>query len=509
MKSDSRSSIVLIAPAIAGTLIAFLVYVLPLPTEMPQVTYMPFHVLLAIINSVIDILIFFLAWNSLKRELTGYTLLLACAFLGVALTEITHVVVHTGLPGLLSSYAFNQITYFTLFSRALVAIALNIAAFGFWPDAVPKRLKYLLPGLTLAIIGCIEFIGARYIQYIPQLFVEGIGATLIKRGFDGMLSLFFLLAAFGSLRRSNVKNGTDFRLLCIASVLLAISEICIATPGFLYSKLHILGHIYNAISYWIIFRAIFVSNFETPFLKLERSEKALREAVKTRDEFLTVAGHELRTPLTPLRAQFQLIQMQLERVQTGKQTDHSSLLKYTKNIENNLERLTRLINNLIDVAAVRSGQPLLLKPRLCSLDEIIKNFLARHASELRESQTSVGLELQEAVEGYWDPLRIEQLLSNLLSNSIKYARGAPIRIRLEKSGETVRLLYEDLGGGIPKEKLDGMVAPGLGVGLFMVRKIIEAHEGEIHVKSEKGKWTRFLLVFPLKRAEASPSKKIA
>jgi signal transduction histidine kinase len=272
------------------------------------------------------------------------------------------------------------------------------------------------------------------------------------------------------------------------------------------------------LAYWVIFRAIFVANFQAPFRKLEDSEKQLREAVQIRDEFLSIAAHELRTPLTPLRAQFQLVDLELSRVKSGMPLNTEHVLKYSKNIGSSLERLTRLVNNLLDVATVRSGQHLSLKLECCSLRQVFQTVLDRSSAELAAHAMSVTFEAPSPVEGYWDPLRMEQVLINLLSNSIKYARGAPIRIRLEATQEWVSFRYEDHGAGIPKDKLKGILepfsratteanTPGLGLGLFIVKKIIEAHGGFTRVQSELGKGTSFFIELPIKSSTAQALRK--
>lgn len=517
MSSGIRSSLTLIAACI---LIALLVYLLPIPAvPVSYEKYRPFHLLMESFVGFIGVLIFILGWNSLKRELTGNAILMTCSFLGVALMAFFHVLGHTGLEPIFAPYSLNQVIFFELDARLLVAIALNIAAFRLWSNPISERLKYVVLGVSLSVFLGMYIFGMNDLNLIPAFNIEGVGNTPFRSEVGIVLLLFFVTAAFGSFRLIESKAGTDFRLLFSASCILAISELAGAVQPEPYGKMVLIAHLYKVIAYWIIFRAIFVSNFQVPYLKLENSEKRLLQAVQIRDEFLSIAAHELRTPLTPLRAQFQLIEMQLKQVEAGKRFDPAKLLKNTRNIGSSLERLTRLVNNLLDVATVRSGQHLSLKLERCSLDHVIRTVLERSSAELLANGIVATFDAPDPVEGYWDPLRMEQVLVNLISNSIKYARGTPIRINLNLSGEQVRLRFEDHGAGIPKEKLAGILepfsraspevgAPGLGLGLFIVKKIVEAHGGVVHVSSERGKGTTFLMELPLRNA-AAPSLRAA
>jgi signal transduction histidine kinase len=497
---------------VSASLIAFLVYFLPIPAEpISYENYRPVHLLMETFVGFIGALIFILGWNSLKRELTGTAILMTCGFLGVAVIALFHVLGHTGLEPIFPAFPLNRVVFYEMVSRLFAAFALNAAAFRLWPKPISARMKYASLGISLAILLGVYIFGNSYLDLIPPLNIKGVGNTPFRGKIGAVNFLLFLMAATGSFRQIEEKDGTDFRLVFVASCILAISDFVATIQPETYGKMGLVSQMYKVVAYWIIFRAIFVSNFRLPYLKLESSERQLRQAVQIRDEFLSIAAHELRTPLTPLRAQFQLFDMELKQVESGKPIDPSKLLKYTRNIGGSLERLTRLVNNLLDVATVRSGQHLSLKLERCSLAQIIRTVLERNAAELRANGMSAAFDASSSVEGLWDPLRMEQVLANLISNSIKYARGAPIRILLKSSGGRVQLCYADQGGGIPEEKLSGILepfsraapelgAPGLGLGLFIVKKVVEAHGGSIRVRSERGKGTTFLISLPLRNA---------
>lgn len=506
MHSKIRSSFILIE---ACLVVAGLVYFLPIPAEpINYLRYRPIHLLMESSVGFVGLLIFIMGWNSLKRELTGSAMIMTCGFLGVALMACLHVLGHTGFEPIFPAYSLNEVIFFELVSRVLAAVALDAVAFKIWPSPISPRMKHGLLGFSLVVFSGIYIFGNYGLDLIPAFNIGGLGNTPFRSQVGLAAALLFLSAAYGSYRVIEVKDGTDFRLVFTASCILAISELSGTLQSEPYGKMVLIAHAYKVIAYWIIFRAIFVSNFEVPYLKLESSESRLRQAVRIRDEFLSIAAHELRTPLTPLRAQFQLMEKELKQVESGEPVNSVKLLKYTRNIGSSLERLTRLVNNLLDVATVRSGQHLTLKLERCSLAHVIRGVLDRSLAELHANEIPIFFDAPDPVEGYWDPLRMEQVVINLLSNAIKYARGAPIRITLKKSADRVSFKFEDQGAGIPKEKLADILepfsraapelgAPGLGLGLFIVKKIIEAHGGRIRVSSERGRGTSFLMELPV------------
>ncbi|OFZ43323.1 MAG: hypothetical protein A2070_02845 [Bdellovibrionales bacterium GWC1_52_8] len=237
----------------------------------------------------------------------------------------------------------------------------------------------------------------------------------------------------------------------------------------------------------------------------KKLENDLRAAIEIRDEFLSIASHELKTPLTALILQLQLTQKKLEK---GSDPKGALLVQPIGQVK----RITALLNELLDVTRIRSGNLFLEKTsfNLCeSAQESIEAF--------RESASNIGsritLDAPELIVGYWDHSRISQIFNNLLSNAIKYGGGGPIEIAIEKieASDLARFSVRDYGIGIPKNlqanifdrferAVTGNKISGLGLGLYIVRQIVEAHGGSIRVESEPGKGTLFVCELPLRRA---------
>jgi signal transduction histidine kinase len=217
----------------------------------------------------------------------------------------------------------------------------------------------------------------------------------------------------------------------------------------------------------------------------------LRDAVHARDEFLSIASHELRTPITTLTLQIDgLSRMLHDHVPTATPEKVSRRLEITRR---QVDRLAALVSTLVDVSRVTSGKVQLTR-QLADLGEVIRSVVDRFGEELSRCGSTLAFERQGPLWGNFDVSRIDQVLSNLLSNAIRYGRGKPIVIGAVSLGQTARFWVEDLGIGIPPEHQARIfqryerAAPstnyaGLGLGLWISRQLVEAMGGTISVRS--------------------------
>jgi len=230
------------------------------------------------------------------------------------------------------------------------------------------------------------------------------------------------------------------------------------------------------------------------------------KAVRLRDDFISIASHELKTPLTPLKMQVQLIKRHLVSGVLAGHPKSSELITLLESSNEQLNDLTRLVNDVLDVSRIRVGQ-LVLDINKVELDGLVQNVLNRLHSEIVRSGCSVNFRTDASVEGRWDRIRLEQAITNLMTNALKYGRGAPIDVQLDRQNESVSITVQDYGIGI--EKTDqirifeqfGRAATiksfsGLGLGLYITREIVVAHGGTISVESDPGNGAIFKIVLP-------------
>jgi signal transduction histidine kinase len=230
----------------------------------------------------------------------------------------------------------------------------------------------------------------------------------------------------------------------------------------------------------------------------------LRGAIRVRDDFLSVASHELRTPITTLGLQIDgLFRMMQQQVPQTLQETLSRRLEVTRR---QIDRLAGLVGALIDVSRITSGR-LQLSKQLADLVEVIRLVLERFGDDAIRGGSSLRFERQGPVWGNFDVSRVDQVITNLLSNAIRYGRGKPIVVGAVGEGENARFWVEDSGIGIPPEHLSRIfqqyerAAPstsyaGLGLGLWISRQLVEAMGGTISVRSEVDAGSMFTVQIP-------------
>ena len=223
------------------------------------------------------------------------------------------------------------------------------------------------------------------------------------------------------------------------------------------------------------------------------------EAVRLRDEFLSIASHELKTPLTALQLQLHGV---LERVAP---IDAKLAGKVTKAARAG-DRLADLIEKLLDVSRIATGKITLNREAFDLVD------LAREVAErVRDFATQAGCDLSLRVDGpipgTWDRLRVEQIVTNLLSNAIRYAAGTPIEVSVVREGGTAVIDVRDQGPGLREgdllrifqrfERANTMNHGGLGLGLYITRQIAEAHGGTVSARNLEGGGASFVVRLPI------------
>ncbi len=226
-----------------------------------------------------------------------------------------------------------------------------------------------------------------------------------------------------------------------------------------------------------------------------------REAIRARDEFISVAAHELRTPLTTLQLQIQLLDRDLRDPRGGGRSDRH--LHVTRR---QVQRLGTLVNELLDLSRVTAGK-LELKREAVSLSELVREVIEAYSEDAARADCALSADLEPDLLGRWDAGRLEQVVTNLLSNAIKYGRGRPVHVTLRSDREDAYLSVEDHGPGIAPEDQQRIfgrferASPtrhfgGLGLGLYIVRRIVGGHGGEIRVSSALGRGTTFTVRLP-------------
>jgi len=235
-----------------------------------------------------------------------------------------------------------------------------------------------------------------------------------------------------------------------------------------------------------------------------RLYRETQEAIRARDVFLSVASHELKTPLTSLMLTLQSMDRAILSGQSG---DPQIMGRLVERALRQGARLCRLDDDLLDVSRIHVDR-LPLELADVDLSALVRDVVEQFKQQLSQARCSVSLRDSVPVVGRWDRSRIEQIVTNLLSNAIKFGAGKPIDIFISEEAGIARLAVRDHGIGIDPaqqgrifERFARAVSSrhygGLGLGLYISRKVAQAHGGSIRVQSEPGAGATFIVELPV------------
>ncbi|WP_208721461.1 ATP-binding protein [Corallococcus aberystwythensis] len=234
-----------------------------------------------------------------------------------------------------------------------------------------------------------------------------------------------------------------------------------------------------------------------------RLYREAREAVRVRDEFLAVAAHELRTPLAALRLRVQGTAAALKH---ERQVAPERLERALVAADRQVQRLVDLVEGLLDVSQMQGHSPRLNLEDV-DLGQVVRDVVVR--SEEMAARAGCLLVVRDVASavGHWDALRLGQVVTHLLVNAVKFGPGKPVELEVQSDADTASLVVRDHGIGIAPDRVDGLfrrferAVPtrnygGLGLGLYRLHRIVEAHGGDVAVTSIPGQGATFRVRLP-------------
>lgn len=230
----------------------------------------------------------------------------------------------------------------------------------------------------------------------------------------------------------------------------------------------------------------------------------LERSLAARDEFLSVASHELRTPLTTLGLQLDGVRRALDRKIVDDEGDR--VRKRVDVAIRQVARLNTLVTGLLDVSRLDRG-PLELEVEVFDLADLVRDVLDRFDEQAAKAGSKLASNLAEGQVGKWDRNRLDQAVTNIIANALKYGAGKPIDVTVEARDGQAAIIVRDGGIGIPGPALTRIFGRferavstahygGLGLGLYIAQQIVTAHGGSIEVTSELGAGATFTVQLP-------------
>jgi len=233
----------------------------------------------------------------------------------------------------------------------------------------------------------------------------------------------------------------------------------------------------------------------------ERLIAELRAAIAARDEFIAVAAHELRNPMTPIMGQVQLLLSRARREQVS-----DSLIGGLEMLETAVDHYVRRATTLLEITRL-NAEKIQLQPTSFDLCELVRECVRKYEQMAARAGSPLHCLTEQPVLGTWDRMATEQVLDNLVSNAIRYGDGSPVKVGLTADERQVELRVVDRGIGIaPADRTkiferfeQGSAAPrsgGFGIGLWLSKKLVQAQGGALHVESELGQGSTFVVTLP-------------
>jgi NO-binding membrane sensor protein with MHYT domain len=256
----------------------------------------------------------------------------------------------------------------------------------------------------------------------------------------------------------------------------------------------------------VICTTVFILGIALTGSIVDRALAKRQALINARDEFMSIASHELKTPLTSIKLLAEIRQLQIDKGNYAEFTPEKLKDMFARDVRN-VERLARVIDEMLDISKISSGK-LVMNPEYFDIGELVKEVADRHKTLLENARCQVEIKIDGPLMGHWDRFRVDQVLTNLITNAAKYGAGKPVLIKVEKSGpRTARFLVCDHGSGIAKEDQERIFKrferasqsrdiTGLGLGLYIAKEIVEMHHGKIWVESEAEKGSTFFVDLP-------------
>lgn len=247
-------------------------------------------------------------------------------------------------------------------------------------------------------------------------------------------------------------------------------------------------------------------SFVRDITERKRVEEALQESLREKDEFISICSHELKTPITSMKLQFQLAERMINE-ENPLIFEKDNIEKRVRTTLKQIEKMSKLIEEMLDVVKIPLGKlehdkaPIEMN---LFAEEVFDHF--KDQFQVLGIQNSLKI-MDKKIFVLGDLYRLEQALSNLITNAVKYGDGKPIQITLKASDSEVFLSVQDEGRGIAAEDISKIfmrytrlgsknMASGLGLGLYITKNIIEGHGGTITVESNLGHGSKFMIKLP-------------
>jgi len=488
--------------------------------------YVVFHTTIELFAVVVACGIFTLAWNCRGPGQNNYLLFLGIAYLFVGGIDTLHALSYAGV-NVFPTYSDDLATQLWIGARYIEALALLAA-----PVLPRKRIPAILILACFASVTTLLLLSIFQWRIFPACFVDG-QLTIFKKTSEYIISAT-LLASIALLWRIRDAFAPRILKMIAASIGLTVaSELSFTLYQDPYDVANELGHLLKLASFYLIYKAVIQTGIKEPFSMLLRDLKRSNEELESRNRelqaFTRVVRHDLGNPLFSIEALTHAIATSCSRISGTLRDTHldpkqkESLLavlageipKSLECIKTSADMMKAMLDGLRQVATAGYRD---LNLSCVDMNALLKRVTDTLGPKIASSGASLAVEDLPPCHG--DPDQLAEVFTNLLSNAVKYLdpdRPGRIRISGHQAGRRSVYCIEDNGIGIAPEhhnkvfELFGRVHPsgpvqGEGLGLTIVRKVVERHQGRVWFESDPGTGTRFYAALPCESPAIPGSK---
>ena len=237
---------------------------------------------------------------------------------------------------------------------------------------------------------------------------------------------------------------------------------------------------------------------ETLLAQLRAAQQELQQAVRMRDEFMSVVGNELLTPLNTLFLETQQRKLELERGNAAL-FDTAGLAQIFARDQLQIQRMVELIDDIVDVSRIRN-KDLSIRIRPTELGAVVRRAVVQLADQAGDSRITVQAD-DLPIRGQWDEFRIEQVIVSLLRNALHHGEGKPVQVSLTRLPDSARIEVRNQGKGLSAQDqqriLDQFERSPNGQGLYISRQLVQAHGGTLDWLNQEGQGSNFRVTLPL------------
>lgn len=475
--------------------------------------FLTVHLMLELSGIIISILVSIFCCYEFQYKHQRKMLILALAFCALAMLDFVHTLSYLGMPNFITENSTNKASIYRMLARLVQSVGIFLAVF------LPNKKLHIsiVPFLCLTVLLTAAGIAAAaaYMPYLPIMYDPQLKSQTTAKIFAEYLVIFLYILTVIKLLISKLDDRRDLWLVYALSFGI-FGEIAFAAGDAVYDSYNLLGHMFKIISFSLLLKGFFDEaigelyrtndELNAQRLALEKANKQLKKADQLKDDFLAVTSHELRSPLTAIIAFAELL--------LDPQTGSLNPLQrdYLNEITDSSNDLLNRVNEIRDLSRIKAGK-MVLRFEKVQLKKLIESAARRFEPQFKIKGIALKVCISKDLAVRGDSGRIGQILNNLITNALKFTpSGGEVKIIVDENtiSNQAEITVADNGIGIsPSEQqavfemfyqVDATSSRsygGTGIGLSLVKNLVEMHGGTIKLVSECNKGSAFTFTLPL------------